>query len=268
MMVRLTLGGQRFIFTGASCGSISAAMAACNIDITDSMKIAHSLVERETSESLDGLGSMLFFARKSKLRRPWLALPFKWRMLVKEWLEVLLPSNAHVLCSGRLYVQCQQVFPRPRMEVISEFSSKPDLISVLLASCHIPFFMDSKFSANIRGKNYIDGAIWRPRDTISVEGLDPHITLDPQDDPDILMKDNSSMVYKGMESITRMMEKGKKYILQYERARDYLNPAYRCEIALQQQRFLDPKPKEGCESELEAEQEEFELFSSLHVTQL
>ncbi len=171
---------------------------------------------------------------------------------MKEWLEVLLPSDAHILCSGRLYIQCNQVFPRPGMEVISEFSCKPDLIAVLLASCHIPFFMDSKFSANVRGKKYIDGAIWGDRNTLGMQGLDAHISLDPFEDPDILADSYSSMNYKGMESILAMMEKGKKFFFEHERAHYYLNNPGKC--ILEQPCFIGSKP-EGYESDLNDEQE-------------
>ncbi len=160
-------------------------------------------------------------------KRPWRALPFKWKMLLKEWLEVLLPSNAHKLCSGRLHVQCQRVFPLPTMEVISEFRSKPDLISVLLASCHIPFFMDSNLSTTLRGKQfYIDGAIGRGRDSIGVEGLEAHISLDPREDPELFKdKFTSSVHYAGIQSLTKLVDKGKTYVLGYKRAQYYLDPA-------------------------------------------
>ncbi len=186
---------------------------------------------RENSHSIAaGMGSFLPLPGLGR-KKPWRALPFKWKMLLKEWLEVLLPSNAHKMCSGRLHVQCQRVFPLPKMEVISEFRSKSDLISVLLASCHIPFFMDSKLSTTLRGKQfYVDGAMWRDRDSIGVEGLEAHISLDPRDDPEL--EKDSTVHYAGMESLTKLVEKGKKYVHGYKRAHYYLDPTYRHEAPI------------------------------------
>ncbi len=170
------------------------------------------------------MGALAAFGGKRK--KPWRALPFKWKMLLKEWLEVLLPSNAHELCSGRLHIQCQRVFPRPQMEITSKFSSKPDLIAVLLASCHIPFFMDANLTTDLRGKMfYVDRAIGRKRGSIDIEGLRADISLDPYSDAEFTGLKGGSMMYQGMESIKCMMERGKEFILQDNRTQLILSPA-------------------------------------------
>ena len=51
----------------------------------------------------------------------------------------LLPADIHQRCSGKAYVAVTTVFPRPRGLLVSEFSSRDDLIAALLTSCHIPW---------------------------------------------------------------------------------------------------------------------------------
>jgi len=55
------------------------------------------------------------------------------------YLRRLLPADIHERCSGRAFVAVTTVFPRPRGLLVSEFSSRDDLIAALLTSCHIPW---------------------------------------------------------------------------------------------------------------------------------
>ncbi len=171
---------------------------------------------------------MLYDIFACKRKPAWQGLPFKWKMLLKEWLEVLLPSDAHKLASGRLLVQCQRCFPLPEMEVISQFSSKDDLISVLLASTHIPFFMDSNLSTSLRGKNfYVDGAMMRDRDSIQgISGMEAHVILDPMYDTELLSEDYTAFLnYSGIETIKKYAARGKEYVSKCERIREVLIPS-------------------------------------------
>ena len=54
-------------------------------------------------------------------------------------LRRLLPADIHERCSGKAHVAVTTVFPRPRGLLVSEFSSRDDLIAALLTSCHIPW---------------------------------------------------------------------------------------------------------------------------------
>lgn len=71
--------------------------------------------------------------------------PFTWpliQFLHRAWQLVmrrLLPADIHERCSGKAYVAVTTVFPRPRGLLVSEFSSRDDLIAALLTSCHIPW---------------------------------------------------------------------------------------------------------------------------------
>jgi len=65
-----------------------------------------------------------------------------WGNVVRDWLEELLPENAHEICRGRVYISVVRL---PfRREYISTYTSKQDLIATCLASAHIPLLMDGR----------------------------------------------------------------------------------------------------------------------------
>lgn len=45
----------------------------------------------------------------------------------------------------------------------SIYSDRDDLIDAVLASVHVPFWMDPRFSTRFRGRQYIDGSVYLPR---------------------------------------------------------------------------------------------------------
>lgn len=52
-----------------------------------------------------------------------------------------------------------QVYPSLQPELLSTFTSKADLISVLLASCYIPWWFDGRLVTPVRNRLYCDGGI-------------------------------------------------------------------------------------------------------------
>jgi len=90
---------------------------------------------------------------------------------VRTWLDVLLPLDAHERCRGKVHVLVTRLklrgvlssvvkgWPTPlARERVSDFRDRADLIDALMASVHIPLFMDGKFFAEFRGAKYIDGS--------------------------------------------------------------------------------------------------------------
>ena len=52
------------------------------------------------------------------------------------------------------------MYPTPAAELLTDFSSKSDLIQALLCSCHIPVYFDSGKPARwFRDKLYVDGGL-------------------------------------------------------------------------------------------------------------
>jgi len=124
---------------GASAGALSVVLVACGVDFRKATEVAYRLAEE------NGLYD-----------RP-LALVGIWGRLVREWLEELLPEDAHLTCESRVKVVLLEVFPLNR-RAVEEFKSRDDLIEALMASAHIPFLLDYKPFSSFRGKLCIDGS--------------------------------------------------------------------------------------------------------------
>ena len=146
---------------GASAGALVAALAACGVDLdaaTDrawAMAVEHDL-----------------------LRRP-LGLAGVWGGLIRQWLEELLPEDAAGRCGGgRLHVLTLQLLPAtlrppaggllPGRRCASRFSSKAELVDALMASVHLPLFLDGRPLARLGGGLHMDGSfLLEPRRTFA-----------------------------------------------------------------------------------------------------
>lgn len=139
---------------GASGGALSATLAGSGVtDSEASLAVALRLCER--------IGAFE--------RGAW-ALRGIWSDLVKVWLNELLPPDAHTRCSGRVHILLYRPFYGTSL--VSEFSTRDDLIAACLASVHIPFYMDGSLTREFRGGRYIDsdiGALTRTSSAAKLE---------------------------------------------------------------------------------------------------
>ena len=164
----------RVSFAGASAGALAAALAACDVDMAASARLAYELAEREN-----------FYTRR-------LGLVGVFGPVVREWLWELLPADCAATCSGRVHVATVELpallrAPRhvlPRRCVHRDFADKADLVDCLLASAHVPYLMDGRARARFRGRMHLDGsALLRGRvERIAAPGL-KHLWLCYADDP-------------------------------------------------------------------------------------
>eukprot|EP00911_Craspedida_sp_UC1_P000746 UC1_evm1s571 len=74
-------------------------------------------------------------------------------------LNDLLPADAALRCSNRVAVAVTDLEPRLGVRLVREFSSREDLIEALVASSHVPGYLDGKFARTFRGRRVIDGGI-------------------------------------------------------------------------------------------------------------
>ncbi|KAL4525434.1 hypothetical protein Ndes2437A_g03895 [Nannochloris sp. 'desiccata'] len=81
-----------------------------------------------------------------------------WGGMLRTWLHHLLPEDAAERCSGKVQVVVTAV-PRLKREIISNFKNKNEVIEACLGSAHVPFLMDGKFAARIKGQRVVDGAL-------------------------------------------------------------------------------------------------------------
>nr|CAD2167002.1 unnamed protein product [Meloidogyne enterolobii] len=106
--------------------------------------------------------------------------------LVRQGLEQTLPENAHILCTGRLFISATRARDY-KNALISEFVSREELIEALLCSCFIPFYC-GRTPPTYRGEQYIDGAFsdnqpgkWEPG-TITVSPFSGESDICPTDE--------------------------------------------------------------------------------------
>lgn len=98
-----------------------------------------------------------------------------WGGLLRELLDDLLPADASELCSGgRAAILCT-AYPWLYSVLLTDYGSREDVISAVLASAHIPLLMDGRWARPLpasavavtsRGRmpavtNAIDGNWWR-----------------------------------------------------------------------------------------------------------
>ncbi|GLC38577.1 hypothetical protein PLESTF_001545400 [Pleodorina starrii] len=74
-------------------------------------------------------------------------------------LEATLPPDAAERCAGVATVCVTRLFPKPRTQRISAFASRSDLISSLMASCHIPSYFNGDVTTTYRGVRSVDGGV-------------------------------------------------------------------------------------------------------------
>jgi hypothetical protein len=136
---------------GASAGGLAIALLACDIDIRHATEAAYRL------------------ATENNLYERPLALVGVWGRLLREWLEELLPEDAHERCESWIKVSVLEVnfpplesttFPSDPFvrKAYSHFESKQDLIECLMASAHIPLLLNYKPFTTFRGRLCIDGS--------------------------------------------------------------------------------------------------------------
>jgi len=80
---------------------------------------------------------------------------FKVNEIVKKGLEELLPNDVHTKVNGKLHVSLTKVYDGQNM-LVNQFSSKQEVIEVVLASCFIPVFT-GWVPPRYRGTRVIDG---------------------------------------------------------------------------------------------------------------
>jgi len=130
--------------SGASAGSITCVMAACNVDMDAAMNAALRLADEAGVFTRSG------------------GLAGVWGKLIERWLHEMLPDDCHTTCSGKVGISVTALalaFNPIQRKVINTFSSKEDLIDACLTSVHIPYFLDGNFSRTYRGEACVDGSL-------------------------------------------------------------------------------------------------------------
>jgi hypothetical protein len=133
---------------GSSAGSIVAAALACGAS---------------EGEVLGGLNSLLKEVRAGT--------PLN--VALRTQLEQLLDEDAHIAAARQgLRVCYLEVLPRPRRHIVSEWTSRADLIETIGASCNWPLFFSRWPFVWCRGALCLDGFFAVSRDRFGCPPLD------------------------------------------------------------------------------------------------
>ncbi|PRW45375.1 Patatin-like phospholipase domain-containing 1 [Chlorella sorokiniana] len=127
---------------GSSSGAIVAVLAACGVNLQQAaLHTAQVLEEHRVRDRLLGVLGL-------------------WGGIARQCLQDLLPEDAHQRCTGRVRLRVT-AWPSLQPVFIQRFHSKQDVIDACLASGHLPFLLDGRLAATMRGMRAVDGAFCR-----------------------------------------------------------------------------------------------------------
>ncbi|XP_074605906.1 patatin-like phospholipase domain-containing protein 2 [Acropora palmata] len=159
-------------YGGASAGAFAAAGLVMDLSIQEVAEPVIRLTNRAKSLSFGPLHPS-----------------FQLVQAVRTAFQKMLPDNAHEIASGRLHISLTRV-PDFTNLIVSEFSSKDDLIEALVATSFVPLY-SGIFPSIFRGEYYVDGGISDNLPQHFTEG--ETITVSPfSGENDICPKDTSS----------------------------------------------------------------------------
>ncbi|KAH8251132.1 hypothetical protein KR038_005758 [Drosophila bunnanda] len=125
---------------GASAGALAACCLICDLPLEGMAGDFLRLVQETRRHSLGAFS-------------PWFNLP----EFLLDGMHRRLPPDAHRRVSGRLHISLTRVSDRQNV-VMSEFSSRQELLQALMCSCFIPG-LSGLVPPQIRGVRYMDGAL-------------------------------------------------------------------------------------------------------------
>lgn len=197
---------SRAQFAGASGGALTATLAGCGV--TDTQRTL-AVALRLCNEA----GVLQ--------RGPW-ALCGVWGAMVRTWLEEVLPEDAHRRCNGRVHIRLHR--PLHGGSLVSEFSSRDDLISACLASVHVPLFMDGRLTSTFREQHFVDSdlaTVQRGAGQLALPGGAPSVRISRGKDSRLRQKYNRASDFLrlgGVEEIREMVDWGEAHIETLDRA--------------------------------------------------
>ncbi|KAF3704841.1 Patatin-like phospholipase domain-containing protein 2 [Channa argus] len=160
---------------GASAGALTASVLASQASLA---KCCEDVIEMAKEARKRNLGPL----------HP----TFNLIKVIKSGLNRDLPSDAHVLASGRLCISLTKVSNGENV-LVSEFNSKEELTQALICSCFIPIYC-GLIPPSFRGVRYVDGGI---SDNLPQSELKNTITISPFcGESDICPRDNSSSFHE------------------------------------------------------------------------
>ncbi|XP_052025556.1 patatin-like phospholipase domain-containing protein 4 isoform X1 [Apodemus sylvaticus] len=145
-------------FAGASAGALVATMLLT------------------APERLEACTRFVFaFAEETRMQALGPVTPgYNFMARLRGGIDSILPQHAHTLAQGRLHVSVTSMADR-RSHLVSSFTSRDDLITVLLASCFIPVYAGLE-PVEYAGQRWMDGGL---TDSLPVLPMGHTLTFSP-----------------------------------------------------------------------------------------
>lgn len=188
---------------GASGGALASVLGACRVDADLVFETAYQL-----SVSYNIWDRPLGF----------LGI---WGALIENWLDGLLPDNAHEICRDQVSLvvttidRHKLVVPKIEQVALSDFTDKNDLITACMASAHVPVLLDWKLTRTCRGRVCLDGSFPDFFYNDNCEHLKCEgnaVIFDYFTDPNLVRKGRMDMLeLKSHDELKRIMDLGYAY---------------------------------------------------------
>lgn len=128
-------------FAGASAGSATATLLLTNADFDKAPQLAIDIAKRYD-----------VFSRKT-------GLTGICGEMMRIWLdEMIQDENFNIQDLQKLSIALTPSIGSPKL--VDSFQSKSDLLDAIMASCHVPIFMDGKVLTSYKGEPVLDGSFW------------------------------------------------------------------------------------------------------------
>ncbi|XP_020955695.1 patatin-like phospholipase domain-containing protein 1 [Sus scrofa] len=180
-------------FAGTSAGAVIAALAICGIEMDEYLRVLNVAVAEVKKYFLGPL-----------------SLSCKMVRMMRQFLYDVLPEDSYKVTTGRLHVALTRVQDGESV-VVSEYTSKEELIEALYCSCFVPVYC-GLIPPTYRGVRYMDGGFTNMQpcsfwtDNITISTFSGQQDICPRDCPAIFHDFrifNCSFQFS-LENITRM----------------------------------------------------------------
>ncbi|XP_029929035.1 patatin-like phospholipase domain-containing protein 4 isoform X1 [Myripristis murdjan] len=155
--------GERLLGSLRACAGASAGALVAAVMITAPDKLEHC--KDFTYKFADGVRRQRFGA---------VTPGYDFMLTLREGIEEILPSNAHSLAGDRLYISITHS-KSGKNHIVSTFTSRDELIKVLLASSFVPVYAGMQ-PVEFQGQKWIDGGF---TDSLPIPPVGRTITVSP-----------------------------------------------------------------------------------------
>ena len=87
-----------------------------------------------------------------------LGLAGVWGTMLRQWLDMVLPKDVEEDSLRNLHIALTPTLKPSKL--VSGIIERSDLIDAIMASCHVPVFLDGRPFTEYKGEQVVDGSFW------------------------------------------------------------------------------------------------------------